>query len=130
MKTNEITVFPCNRWLSKDKEDGEIGRDLFPEIAEERRSYDGLNKSPRASYRELRTDDPFVTRTKRNDNYDDRPINKQRDWERTSSLRGSNNFNKEDFNFRDRDRNPIRSERDLIREHERDVYRSPRRNNF
>lgn len=25
-------VFPCNKWLSKSKEDGEIGRDLFPQL--------------------------------------------------------------------------------------------------
>jgi hypothetical protein len=31
------TVFPCNKWLSKKKEDGEIARDLYPLMDEEER---------------------------------------------------------------------------------------------
>ena len=115
LSTDETTVFPCNRWLSKEKEDGEIARDLFPEIPDDRRSYDGSLKSPRNSFRE-RNDDPFVVRNARS-----------RENERPPSFRES----KDDFNFRERnDRVSLRSERDLNRERERDMFRSPRRNNF
>jgi lipoxygenase homology domain-containing protein 1 len=30
MKTNQTVVFPCDRWLGKKHDDGEIQRDLFP----------------------------------------------------------------------------------------------------
>ena len=30
METSEKVQFPCNRWLSKDKDDKEIQRDLLP----------------------------------------------------------------------------------------------------
>jgi hypothetical protein len=30
MQTGRTVVFPCNKWLARDKEDGEIARDLLP----------------------------------------------------------------------------------------------------
>ena len=48
--TNQVTVFPCNRWLSKTKEDGEIARDLFP-LSDERPLSRG---SPRFALKEDR----------------------------------------------------------------------------
>ncbi len=34
-KSGQILVFPCNKWLSKDKEDGEIARELYPLLDED-----------------------------------------------------------------------------------------------
>jgi hypothetical protein len=58
-------VFPCNKWLSKNKEDGEIGRDLYPlldpadergaerrESGRSRREFDA-DKRPREDDRSL-----------------------------------------------------------------------------
>ena len=33
-ETGENIAFPCNKWLSKNKEDGEISRDLYPQADE------------------------------------------------------------------------------------------------
>jgi hypothetical protein len=30
MTTNHQVVFPCNKWLAKNKDDNEIARDLYP----------------------------------------------------------------------------------------------------
>ena len=54
--TNRTYVFPCNKWLSKVKEDGEIQRDLFPLVEERPMSRSSLAKSPRNSSRELDRD--------------------------------------------------------------------------
>lgn len=52
--TQEKTVFPCNKWLSKNKEDREIERDLYPLMDEEekRRSKSDL-RSPKRNLSNL-----------------------------------------------------------------------------
>lgn len=46
-ETGENTVFPCNKWLSKSKEDGEIARDLYPLMEErEMRRKEASSRSP------------------------------------------------------------------------------------
>lgn len=130
LATNETTVFPCNRWLSKEKEDGEIGRDLYPEVSER-----DASKSPRSSFRETRFDDRYDTvpdrATKRNNS--DRPIdrtNSLRD-DRMTSERMTRDTRSEIFPERGGPKNSIRSERDVTRERERDMYsRSPRRSDY
>jgi hypothetical protein len=55
-QTNTNYIFPCNKWLSRSKEDGEIARDLFVLIDENSRSKSReslINKSPRGSARDL-----------------------------------------------------------------------------
>ncbi len=113
--------------MSKEKEDGEIGRDLYPEISEDR-SRDG-SKSPRGSYRETRFEERF--------DFQDRP-KRTKEWERTNSLMDDRMINdrmmrdNRNDNFPERgQRTSLRSERDINRERERDMYsRSPRRPNY
>ncbi len=48
-ETGEHTVFACNKWLSKKKEDGEIARDLYP-LMDERDAFrrkEQNSRSPR-----------------------------------------------------------------------------------
>lgn len=45
--------FPCNKWLSKIKEDGELQRDLFPLADERSLSRGSLGRSPRGSARDM-----------------------------------------------------------------------------
>ena len=49
--TGKLLLFPCNRWLSKDKEDGEIIRELYPQINEDEKMNSstsrGSNRSPK-----------------------------------------------------------------------------------
>lgn len=121
-----MTTFPCGRWLSKEKEDGEIARDLYPEDTKSRDS----SKSPRGSFKDFKMDDNLSLRNKKFDDskldFLDRPISRSKDWERTSSMREP----PRDVNFQDRERNVMRSERDFNRERERDMYsRSPRQIN-
>jgi len=52
-QTNRTVVFPCNKWLSKVKEDGEIQRDLFPLVEERPMSRSSMTKSPRNSFRDF-----------------------------------------------------------------------------
>lgn len=60
--TGETTVFPCNKWLSKKKEDGEIARDLYP-LIDEREARRKESRSPRRAESNYR-----------DDNYYDEPI--------------------------------------------------------
>ena len=124
LSTNETTVFPCNRWLSKEKEDGEIGRDLFPEISEDR-----SREAPRNPQRDSRFGDRL--------DFQEQP-KRAKEWERTNSLMDDRMMNERmtrenrSDNFVERgQRNSIRSERDVTRERERDMYsRSPRRSDY
>lgn len=34
-ESGQVLLFPCNKWLSKEKEDGEIARELYPLLNEE-----------------------------------------------------------------------------------------------
>lgn len=52
-QTGQTYVFPCQKWLSKSKEDGEIQRDLFPLTNERSASRNSTSKSPRASVRDF-----------------------------------------------------------------------------
>lgn len=60
-ETGENTVFPCNKWLSKNKEDGEIARDLYPLMDEREMKRKQNSRSPR-----------------REDNYESTPNSKHR----------------------------------------------------
>lgn len=61
-ETGENTVFPCNKWLSKNKEDGEIARDLYPLMDE----------------REMRRKQQNSRSPRREDNYEPTPNSKRR----------------------------------------------------
>lgn len=60
-ETGENTVFPCNKWLSKSKEDGEIGRDLYPLMPER----DLRRKEANSRRNESFNDDDFERNNKR-----------------------------------------------------------------
>lgn len=51
-KTGQTYVFPCQKWLSKSKEDGEIQRDLFP-LTNKRSASRSTSKSPRTSVKDF-----------------------------------------------------------------------------
>ena len=61
-ETGENTVFPCNKWLSKNKEDGEISRDLYPLMDE----------------REIRRSKQNSRSPRRENNYEPTPNSKHR----------------------------------------------------
>ena len=52
-QTGQTYVFPCQKWLSKSKEDGEISRDLFPLTNERSVSRNSTSRSPRTSSRDF-----------------------------------------------------------------------------
>ena len=87
--SNKLYIFPCNKWLSKNKEDGEIGRDLYPLIDERSRE----NSNTRNYDNGFDFDERF-DRNNKNRNIDTVKYDKR------------NGFREErdDFNYRERER--------------------------
>jgi len=103
--TGRTILFPCNKWLSKDKEDGEIARDLFP-VAEgsgggSSRDSSRLRDDSRISPRPNSRRPPLEHENRRMMEYDDREMDRY-------SSRGK----EREFSFEKNMRN--RSERDMM----------------
>ena len=122
--TGKTIIFPCNKWLSKDKEDGEIARDLYPVISSEneRGSRDSSRTSPRPNSRRPPNYDQYENGPRRMDRDLDRDVDRFGGGSR-NSFRGSDNNKKErEFSFENNIKN--RSDRDILnRERDRDNFR-------
>lgn len=68
--TGDQTVFPCNKWLSKNKEDGEIERDLYPLISQEELRKKSSSRSPQSKSNSF-YDDYDTTNRRRGMAYDE-----------------------------------------------------------
>ena len=113
--TGNLIVFPCGKWLSKDKEDGEIERDLFP-VVENGVSRDSSRVSSSPNSRRHQEFD-----NRRVFDRDDRDRDSDRyGSSRRESFRSFDNKKERDFSFETNMRQ--RGERDLM-SRGRDNYR-------
>ena len=110
--TGKSIVFPCNKWLSKDKEDGEIARDLFPVLSS--------NDSERGS-RESSRSRQFDNRRPERDF--DRDVDRYGGGSSSrNSSRNTDGKKEREFSFESTIRN--RGDRDMLnRERDRDNFR-------
>lgn len=78
-ENGEVTIFPCEKWLSRQKEDGEIMRVLYPLSLEP-------SKSPKGSFREepRREKSPMIDRNMEQSR--ERQRRREMDWEEEQAM--------------------------------------------